>query len=665
MPEGIENRIKNLVDILNYHNQKYYIEDSPEITDFQYDKLYEELKELEGIRPDLVMFDSPTQRVGGKPLEGFLKVEHEIQMQSLSDVFDKDDVHIFDKKVKKLVGDDTEYVVEKKIDGLSVSLEYKDGNFIRGSTRGDGFIGEDVTLNLKTIKSVPLVLKMEIPYIEVRGEVFMQKSDFLKLNESQEEAELPLFANPRNAAAGSLRQLDSKITAARKLDIFVFNVQKIEGVKLITHYESLKYLEKLGFKVCPGYKICKTSDEIITEINTIGEIRGELGFEIDGAVVKVNSIRRRILLGSTSKTPKWAIAYKYPAEQKQTVIKKIKISVGRTGVLTPNAEFDPVKIAGSTVSRATLHNMDFINEKGIKIGDTVIIQKAGDIIPEVLEVDLTKRTGTEKQFVMPEFCPECGADVRRENGESAYRCTNINCPAQLFRSIVHFASRDAMNIDGLGPAIIDILLKNNFIKGIADLYYLKEHCDELITIKGMGKISVDNLILSIENSKSNNIDRLIFGFGIRNIGLKASQILAETFRSIDNIIGASSEQFELLPEFGQIMANNVELFFKQNSIIETVNRLRIAGVNLVSHGNKLLIDERFIDKIFVLTGTLSKYSREEAGNIIKNHGGNVTGSVSGKTDFVLAGKDAGSKLEKARELGIRVISESEFEELIK
>jgi DNA ligase (NAD+) len=665
MSESIENRMKDLVDILNYHNQKYYNEDSPEITDYQYDKLYIELKELEEKRPDLVMFDSPTQRVGGNPLEGFLKVEHEIQMQSLSDVFNKSDIFTFDEKVKKLVGDDTEYVVEKKIDGLSVSLEYKDGKFVRGSTRGDGFIGEDVTVNLKTIKSVPLVLKIKIPYIEVRGEVFMQKSDFIKLNEYQEETEQPLFANPRNAAAGSLRQLDSKITAARKLDIFVFNVQKVEGFELKTHYESLKYLEELGFKVCPGYKLCKTSDEIINEIDNIGETRGELGFEIDGAVVKVNSINRRILLGSTSKTPKWAIAYKYPAERKQTVIREIKINVGRTGVLTPNAEFDPVKIAGSTVSRATLHNMDFINEKDIKIGDTIIIQKAGDIIPEVLEVDLTKRTGSEKQFTMPEFCPECGADVLRENGESAYRCTNIDCPAQLFRSIVHFASRDAMNIDGLGPAIIDVLLKNNFIKGIADLYYLKEHYDELIKIKGMGKKSVDNLILSIENSKSNNIDRLIFGLGIRNIGLKASQILADTFKSIDNIIDANSKQFEILPEFGQIMANNVELFFKKRTMLETVDRLRLAGVNLVGRGKELLLDDRFIDKIFVLTGTLSKYSREEAGNIIKNHGGNVTGSVSGKTDFVLAGKDAGSKLEKARELGIQIISENEFEELIK
>ncbi|HHW49709.1 MAG TPA: NAD-dependent DNA ligase LigA, partial [Clostridiaceae bacterium] len=524
--KDIEKRILELRKIINYHDYKYYVEDNPEISDFEYDALYRELEELEALRPDLVTPDSPTQRVGGKPLEGFEKVVHSIQMQSLSDVFSEEELYAFDSRVREVVGDEVEYVVEKKIDGLSVSLEYENGRFIRGSTRGDGIVGEDVTQNLKTIKSIPLVLNEDIPYLEVRGEVFMSKKDFIKLNEEQESLEQPLFANPRNAAAGSLRQLDPKITASRKLDIYVFNVQNIEGKSFKTHSESLEYLKILGFKVSPDYKVCKNIKEAMEEIERIGESRGEMPFEIDGAVVKVNSLEHRRLLGSTSKTPRWAVAYKYPAERKQTKIKEIWVNVGRTGVLTPNAVLEPVRLAGTTVSRATLHNMDYIREKDIRIGDTVWVQKAGDIIPEVVEVLYDKRTGEEKEFEMPKRCPACNSEVVREEGEVAYRCIGIECPAQLFRSIVHFASRDAMNIDGLGPAIIEALLNKGFIKGVADLYYLHEKRDELVNMERMGKKSTENLLNSIERSKSNNIDRLITGFGIRHIGLRAAQLLS-------------------------------------------------------------------------------------------------------------------------------------------
>ncbi|MCX7923793.1 MAG: NAD-dependent DNA ligase LigA [Clostridia bacterium] len=664
MAADIEKRINELRDTLNYHNHKYYVEDSPEITDFEYDALLRELENLENERPDLVTSDSPTQRVGGKPLEGFDKVEHAVQMQSLADVFNESELFAFDERVREGIGSSVEYVVEKKIDGLSVSLLYENGRFVRGATRGDGLVGEDVTQNLKTIKSIPMKLKEEIPLIEVRGEVFISKSDFIKLNEEQEEAEQQLFANPRNAAAGSLRQLDPKITSGRKLDIYLFNIQRIEGKTFNTHSETLEYMKSLGFKVSPGYKICSNIEDAMDEINRIGEERGELPFEIDGAVVKVNSLRQRDILGSTTKTPRWAAAYKYPAEKKQTVIKEIWVNVGRTGVLTPNAVLEPVRLAGTTVSRATLHNMDYVRDKDIRIGDTVWVQKAGDIIPEVVEVDKEKRTGDEREFVMPEHCPECRSQVLREEGESAYRCTGIECPAQLFRSIVHFASRDAMNIDGLGPAIIESLMDNGFIKGIADLYYLHLRKDEIIKMERMGKKSTDNLLKSIEKSKANNIDRLIFGFGIRHIGLRAAQLLSENFESIDEISSASLEDVVKIPEFGEKMAESVVVFFKQEQTLDTVNKLREAGVNLKSFGKKQIKDNRFEGKTFVLTGTLPTYSRSEAGEIVLSFGGKVSGSVSKKTDYVLAGEEAGSKLDKARELGVKIIDEDEFKKMI-
>jgi DNA ligase (NAD+) len=659
-----EKRIKELRDTINYHSYKYYVEDKPEISDFEYDVLYRELESLESMNPNLVTSDSPTQRIGGKPLEGFGKVEHIIQMQSLQDVFNEGELNAFDQRVRETVSEDIEYIVEKKIDGLSVSLEYENGKFVKGSTRGDGLVGEDVTLNLRTIKSIPLVLREDVPFIEVRGEVFISRNDFLKMNEEQEELGQPLFANPRNAAAGSLRQLDPKITANRKLDIFVFNIQRIEGVDFKTHDETLQYMKRLGFRVSPGYKICKDINEVMNEINNIGEQRGELSYEIDGAVVKVNSLAQRELLGSTTKTPRWAAAYKYPAEKKQTVIKNIWVQVGRTGVLTPNAVLEPVRLAGTTVGKATLHNMDYIEEKGIKIGDTVLVQKAGDIIPEVIEVIFDKRTGEEKEFIMPENCPVCQSQAVREEGESAYRCTGIECPAQLSRSIVHFASRDAMNIDGLGPAIIETLLDNGFIKGVADLYYLHLKQEELIKIDRMGKKSTENLLKSIEKSKGNNIDRLIFGFGARHIGLRGAQLLAENFESIDELTNATVEDIVKISEFGEIMAKSVIVFFKQEQTADTINKLREAGVNLKSSGKKKVTDNRFEGLTFVLTGTLPTYGRSEASEIIESFGGKTSGSVSKKTSYVLAGEEAGSKLDKAVELGVKVIDEDEFRGMI-
>ncbi len=660
MSQSIEEKIKELTEKINYHNRLYYVEDNPKITDFEYDKLYRELEALEKERPDLIKEDSPTQRVGGGTLEGFEKVVHGVRMESLSDVFDMNELLTFDNRVREAVGGDVEYVVERKIDGLSVSLLYENGRFVRGATRGDGTMGEDVTQNIKTIKSIPMTLASQVELLEVRGEVFLSKKEFERLNEEQEEAGQQAFANPRNAAAGSLRQLTSRITASRKLDIFVFNIQRIEGKSFNTHWETLEFLKEQGFKVVHEYKICKNIQEAIDTINHIGEIRGSLPYEIDGAVVKVNSLAQRELLGSTSKTPRWAAAFKYPAERKETLLKDIIINVGRTGVLTPNAVLEPVRLAGSTVAKATLHNMDYIQEKDIRIGDRVIVQKAGDIIPEIVEVVFSKRTGEEKTFIMPETCPACGAKVTREENEAAYRCTGIECPAQLFRSIVHFVSRDTMNIEGLGPSIIETLMNKGFIKEISDLYYLHARREELEKIERMGKKSVKNLLDSIEKSKSNNIDRLIFGFGIRHIGLRAAQLLSENFNSLQEISEASVDDVVKIPEFGGIMAKSLVDFFKHPQTQDTIHKLMEAGVNVKSTGKRQLTDARFKGITFVLTGTLPTMNRNEASDIIKTFGGKVSGSVSKKTSYVLAGEEAGSKLDKARELGVAIIDEEEF-----
>jgi len=660
----VAGRIEELRKLINYHNHKYYVEDSPEIEDYEYDRLYHELLELEEKNPHLVTPDSPTQRVGGQASNAFEKVIHTVKMESLQDVFSVEELYAFDRRVRESLEDaEIEYVVEKKIDGLSVSLEYENGMFIRGSTRGDGIEGEDVTANLKTIKSIPLRLSLpegsELPFLEVRGEVFMSKKDFLELNEKQEAMDQKTFANPRNAAAGSLRQLDPSVTASRRLDIFVFNIQRIVGADIRTHSESLEFLKKLGFKTSPGYRLCRNIEEVVAEIKALGEIRGTLPYETDGAVVKVNSLAQREILGSTSKAPRWAIAYKYPPEEKKTILKDIVIQVGRTGALTPNAVLEPVKLAGTTVSRATLHNEDFIKERDIRIGDTVWVRKAGEIIPEVLGVDLSVRPADAVPYRMPDACPVCGAPAVREENEAVRRCTGIECPARLFRSILHFASRDAMNIEGLGPALIEMLLDKGFIKTIPDLYTLHEKREELITLERMGEKSVDNLLGSIERSKGNDLGRLIFGLGARYIGKRAAQLLAEHFRTMDAIMAADVDELQKVEEFGEKMAQSLVSFLSQEQTRHTISLLKELGVNMES------LQQRkkggvFDGLTFVLTGTLPTYTRNEATRMIEERGGKVSGSVSRKTSYVLAGEDAGSKLDKAVQLGITIIDEETF-----
>ena len=591
-----------------------------------------------------------------------MKVHHDVEMQSLQKAFSKEELLDFDKRVREQFPD-VEYVVEHKIDGLSVSLEYENGEFVRGSTRGDGITGEDVSENLKTIRSIPLSLKDKIPYLEVRGEVFLSRENFQKINALLEASDQPLFANPRNAAAGSLRQLDPKIAAKRQLDIFVFNIQQVRGVELKNHIEGLHFLKEQGFKTILNDSVFPTMDAAFEQIQRIGEERGQLYFDIDGAVVKVNDFEIRRQLGVTAKFPRWAIAYKYPAEKQTTVIRDIKVQVGRTGVLTPLAILDTVHIAGSNVSRATLHNMDYIREKDIRIGDTVVIQKAGDIIPAVVEVLKEDRSGDEKEFHMPEHCLECGAAVVREEGEAAYRCTGVNCPAQRFRNIVHFVSRDAMNIDGLGPSIIEQLLDRNLIETAADLYYLK--AEDIADMEKMGEKSAQNLMTSLERSKSNPLYRLIFGLGIRHIGEKAAKLIAKRYKTIENLQTATVEELTEIDDIGEIMAVSVVEFFEEPQNRMFLQRLAEAGVHCKDNSEEELIDKRFDGKVFVLTGTLEKYKRSEASAIIERYGGKTSSSVSKKTDYVLAGADAGSKLEKAQALGIAVISEDEFEEMTK
>lgn len=654
-------RIEELTDIINYHNRKYYMDDAPEISDFEFDALLTELERLEDEYPELKKANSPTMRVGGEASSTFAEVTHTVAMQSLQKAFSREEVYDFDRRVREIIPN-PEYVVEHKIDGLSVSIEYVNGDLVRGSTRGDGITGEDITENIKTIRSVPLKLKNAVPFLEVRGEVFMANDTFLKVNALLEETNQPLFANPRNAAAGSLRQQDPKIAAKRRLDIFVFNIQQIEGVNISSHIEGLRFLKEQGFKTILNDRIFKTIEEAYREVERIGEERGELSFGIDGAVIKVNDFAQRIALGVTAKFPRWAIAYKYPAEKQTTTLRDIKIQVGRTGVLTPLAILDTVRIAGSNVSRATLHNIDYIREKDIRIGDTVVIEKAGDIIPAVVEVLKEDRSGEEVEFNMPEKCPECGADVVREEGEAAYRCTGITCPAQRLRNIIHFVSRPAMAIDGLGASNIEKLAENELISDAADLYYL--NYDEAIKLPGFGEKWAENLKNSIEKSKSNPLYRLIFGLGIRHIGEKAAKILAAQYKNIDTLIDAPAEELAELNDIGIIMAQSVTEFFAQEQNIEFLTRLKLAGVDCTDD-SKEIEDKRFSGKTFVLTGTLEKYKRSEAAKIIEELGGKTSSSVSKKTSYVLAGAEAGSKLTKAQSLGVTVISEAEFESMIK
>ncbi len=655
----MKEKILQLSKEIEKHNYNYYVLDNPTISDFEYDAMLNELMALEMQYPEFKSPNSPTTRVGGEVQEGFAPVVHSVQMASLAKAFSYDELVSFDNSVKKLCPD-AKYVVEYKIDGLSVSLEYRNGEFERGSTRGDGMVGEDVSENLKTVRTIPLTLNKDIPYLEVRGEVFMPVSAFEKLNSEREVEEQPLFANPRNAAAGSLRQHDSKITAKRNLDIFVFNIQQIEGVEIRKHTEGLLYLKSLGFKTSPVTKLHNSIQSAFDEIMEIGASRGNLGFDIDGAVIKVNDFSMREILGSTSNTPKWAIAYKFPAEQKETELRDITVQVGRSGVLTPTAELKPVRIAGSVVSRATLHNIDNIKTKDIRIGDKVIIQKAGEIIPEVVKSLPEKRNGSEIVFKMPEICPVCGGEVIRFDDEAATYCINSNCPAQRIRSIIHFASKDAMDIDGLGPAIVEQLCNENLISNYADLFYLTKA--QLLGLERMADKSAQNLLDSIEISKSRGLDRVLCGLGIKHIGVKAAKSLAETFGDIDSIICATKEQLLSIYDFGDSMAESVIKFFASDFACDIINKLRFAGVDLTYTLN--VEDDRFKDMTFVLTGTLSKYTRDEASTIIERFGGKTAGSVSKKTTYVLAGENAGSKLTKAESLGINIITEEQFEQMI-
>ena len=662
--EEAKKQINELREKLEYYANKYYDEDKPEITDYEYDMMMNRLKALEKEFPELITKDSLTQKVGGHVKEGFKEVVHEVPLQSLQDVFSFEELREFDDRIKKQAIEENEelrYVVETKIDGLSTALEYVDGVFIRGATRGNGLIGEDVTDNLRTVKSIPKVLNEKVT-ITVRGEVFIGTKEFEKLNEEQEVLGKKLFANARNAAAGSLRQLNSKVTEERPLDIFIFNVQKWDDGKFNSHYDQLNYLEKLGFNVNPVRILCKNQQEVEEAINKIGEDRENLSFGIDGAVVKVDSLSFREKLGTTYKTPKWAIAYKYPPEAKETILKDIVCQVGRTGVITPMAILEPVKVAGSTISKTTLHNEDFIKEKDLKIGDTVVIQKQGDVIPEVIKVVKEKRTGKEKEFEMPKVCPVCGAQAVREEGEAATRCIGIECPAQLLRSIVHFVSKEAMDIDGLGYKIVEQLIEKGLIKNIADIYTLS--LEDVALLKKNGKKFAGNLIDSIEKSKKQDLFHVINALGIKQVGIKAAKVLAKKYKTMEELSNASFESLALTDDVGEITANNIIEFFAQEQTKDIIERLKNLGVNMESLQEDN-IDNRFEGKIFVLTGALETYSRKEAEDLIEKYGGKTSSSVSKKTSYVLAGEDAGSKLTKAQELGITIITEKEFEDMVK
>lgn len=658
--ENAKKEISELRKKIDRAAKLYYTEDNPEITDYEYDMMMRRLSELETLFPELVTEDSPTRRVGGKVLDKFEKVVHDVKMGSLSDVFSFGEAEDFLRKSADVLGYEPYFSVEPKIDGLSVSLEYRDGKFVRGSTRGDGITGENVTENLKTIKTIPLSLPDEIPFLEVRGEVYMPKKSFAKLNAECEENGKTPFANPRNAAAGSLRQLDPKIAAKRGLDIFIFNIQRCEGKTFLSHTEGLDYLEKEGFHVIPERKKIKGAFNITERIKELGEKRGKLSYDIDGVVIKADIIAERETLGENINTPKWAVAYKFPPEQQKTKVTDITAQVGRTGVLTPKAILTPVKIAGSTVSAATLHNIDFITEKDIRIGDTVILQKAGDIIPEVVSVCKDLRTGEEKPYHMPMYCPSCGEPVYRDADEAATRCTNSACPAQIERNIEHFASRDAMNIEGMGPAVVKSLISAGLVKDISNLYSLKT--EEVEPLERMGKKSAEKLILSIENSKSRGLDKLIYALGIRNIGEKAAKSLASHFEDIENLFSATKEELVSIEDFGEITADDVINFFSHSQTKELVEKLKSAGVKTRYEKEKK--GDIFGGLTFVLTGTLPTLSRSEASKIIESYGGKCASSVSKNTDFVLAGDAAGSKLTKAEALGIKIIDEDGLMKMI-
>ena len=655
--EQAQQRILELRRVIEYNNRLYYEQDAPELEDFEYDALNRELKELEAQFPQLITPDSPTQHVGGTPSGKFAKVTHAVKMESLQDAFSYEELRDFDRRVRG-EGISPRYVVEVKIDGLSVSLEYENGAFVRGSTRGDGIVGEDVTKNLATIKDIPKKLLNAPEFLEVRGEVYMPHAAFEQLVEEQELNDKQPFKNPRNAAAGSLRQKDSKITASRGLSIFVFNIQQIRGKELHSHQESLDYVKQLGFVVSPRYHSFDNIDDAIAEIEAIGQMRGTLPFDIDGAVIKVDDFAQRGMLGSTNKFPRWAIAFKYPPEEKETELQQIDITVGRTGVLTPTAVFTPVQLAGTTVSRAILHNEDFIRQLDVRIGDRILVRKAGDIIPEVVAV--TQHKDGSEPYQMPQVCPSCGAPAVHLEGEAALRCVNPECPAQALRNIIHFASRNAMDIDGLGKAVAAQLVSKGYVHSAADLYDLTE--EQLMTLDKFKEKSARNLLNAIEASKENNLDKLLFGLGIRNIGEKAAASIAEHFRSMQAVREAGEEQLSEIDGFGAVMAQSVLAFFAKEGTEDLLGRLERAGVNMEWHGEEKT--DKLAGKTIVVTGTLPTLSRAEAEALITKNGGKASGSVSKKTAYVLAGEAAGSKLTKAQQLGIPVIDEAAFLQMI-
>lgn len=655
--EQIKSEYEQLCKQAEQHNFNYYVLDDPTIEDDEYDRLMRRIKEIEAENPEIVSESSPTQHVGGYAINTFEKVTHEVQMGSLQDVFSKGELYEFDERVKKAVGKAV-YCVEPKIDGLSVSLEYKDGIFTRGSTRGDGFVGEDITKNLKTIKSIPMVLREKIPFIEVRGEVYMPKADFEKLVRKQLENDEQPAKNPRNAAAGSLRQKDSRVTASRGLDIFVFNLQRIEGRELTCHSESLDYMKSLGFNVIDGYKTFDNIEDAVSRIMEIGENRQSYSYDIDGAVIKVDDFELRNELGSTAKVPKWAVAFKYPPEEKETKLLDIEINVGRTGALTPVAVFEPVWLAGTTVSRAVLHNQDYIDSKDIRIGDIIAVRKAGDIIPEV--VRSVSHAENSEPFVIPHICPVCHGKAERAEDEAVIRCVNIDCPAQLLKNIEHFASRPAMNIDGLGEAVVKQLVENRLISTVADLYSLQQQ--DLEMLPGLAKVSASKLIANIENSKTNSPDRLLFALGIKGIGQKNAQLLMKHFGSIEKLSETSSEEISAVENFGDILANNIFTALHEPHMTELIERLKSYGVNTVYQSD--VKSDKLAGLTFVITGTLPDMTRDEAKTLIEQNGGKCSGSVSKKTSYVLAGEEAGSKLTKAQQLGVTVISQQQLIEMI-
>lgn len=653
-------RMNELIDIINEADYNYHTLDNPIITDQEYDSYLRELFEIEEAHPEWVREDSPTQHAGGKIIEGFEKVTHKIPMMSLSDVFSESELIAFDERIKK-EGINPEYMCELKIDGLSVSLLYEKGKLVRAATRGDGVVGEDITHNVKTIKVIPLKLKEEVD-IEVRGEIFMNKKTLEELNEKRKEKGEPLLQNCRNAAAGSIRQLDSKVAASRKLDNFIYHLPDPEDYGLKTHSEAIEFMRSLGFKINPNNRLVKNINEVLEFIEEKGQIRSSLPYDIDGVVVKVNSIEQQKRLGFTAKYPKWATAYKFPAEEVLTKLKDIIFTVGRTGQITPNAVLDPVIVAGSTISRATLHNEDYVLEKGLKIGDTVSIRKAGDVIPEVVEAKVERRKGNELDFVMIKECPMCNTPLIKKKGQVDYYCPNDKCPARHIEGLIHFASRDAMNVDGLGDRIMEDFYNFGFIKNIVDIYNLKNHKQDLIRLEGFGDKSVHNLLDAIENSKQNSLEKLIFALGISHVGAKTGKILAQNFNTLDNLINASEEELTNIPDIGGIIAKSIREYFDNTDNLEIINKLKELGINMNYLGKKIEKNDNFFGKTFVLTGSLELFTRDEAKDIIESLGGKTTDSVSKKTSVVIVGANPGSKYTKAQELNIEIWTEKEFKE---